>query len=52
MALTQTNKDLLAALKALVAMYDRGTRDLIGPSVRAKLAAADAAIASAEAANV
>lgn len=41
--------EMLAALKAMVSMYD-GLRDVIGESVKAKLTAADAAIAKAEAA--
>ena len=41
------NRDLLASLKAFVALYD-GTRDMLGASVLAKLAAAEAAIAKAE----
>lgn len=40
--------DLVAALKAMVALYDNGTRNIVGASVLAKLAAADAAINKAE----
>lgn len=39
--------DLLSALKTMVAIYD-GVRDVVSPGVRAKLLAADAAIARAE----
>jgi hypothetical protein len=47
--LQHCNRELLAALKALVASYD-GIRDgITSPVVLAKLAAADAAITAAEA---
>lgn len=47
-ALHDAAPDLLAALKAMVASYE-GLRDsLTCPTVKAKLAAADAAIANAE----
>jgi hypothetical protein len=39
--------ELLEALREVVASWD-GTRDVIGPTIKAKLARADAAIAKAE----
>ena len=47
-ALLDDRVALLACLKEFVSMYDGGTRELIGPSVKAKLARADAAISRAE----
>lgn len=41
------NAELFVALKSFVTLYD-GTRAMLGPSVTAKLAAAETAIAKAE----
>lgn len=46
-SLRAVDKDVIASLKEFVALYD-GTHDLLGPSVKAKLARAVAAIQKAE----